>query len=582
MRLSSTFKRWWWLALPLGIFLAWASGILFDHLVHKRLLELGNRIAGEGYAFELGAAEPSFFAGSIILRDLHVIPDPALMDSLHDGRRGEILRISAETVELRQIGYWGLLTRDEVRLRTVLVERPQIFYHFRPADHEEDDPVDEVVDEEAMTEIPSLIRVDSVFIRNATGATVDITGQRPAFDLGRTDIGMYAVRLRTSATGRMTYEVGGADIHAWEISAELPPIYDLRVQGLHVEHPSGKAAIENIEFVSRVNEHEYWKELEFETDLFNVTADSVSFHRINVGRFLSDQVLHMSRLEVHSPRAVIHRDKSMPDAPFQHKSLPVSGLQNIGISIRIDTVVVSNGVVEYHERMDRASAYGEVSFSQINGTMTGLNNSMQAAEGEGELVVRATAMVYEKTSVELWYSAPLSSSHDAFMLHATLGELPFTMFNRMTDDLLNVTATAGSIHKMVLRMQGNEWQGSGTLDLHYEDLQIDLVPNSTKWHEGVFRNLLGNALVRRRNMPELRNYRQGEFVVDRRKDRAIFNFIWQGVKVGTVDTMAPGVLRKKMGQAVGASQTPEENDRKKAREERREQRRERREKRSQR
>ena len=99
-------------------------------------------------------------------------------------------------------------------------------------------------------------------------------------------------------------------------------------------------------------------------------------------------------------------------------------------------------------------------------------------------------------------------------------------------------------------MHGNEWQGSGTVDLAYEGLKIDLKPNAEKWHQGKVANLLGNALVRRNNLPDRKSYRQGDFTTYRRRDRAIFNFFWQGIKTGTAGTLAPGILKKPVQDAA--------------------------------
>nr|MDQ3101168.1 DUF748 domain-containing protein [Bacteroidota bacterium] len=226
-------------------------------------------------------------------------------------------------------------------------------------------------------------------------------------------------------------------------------------------------------------------------------------------------------------------------------------------SIRIDTIALSNGKVEYHEK-DKGPDYGMVSFSDINGIMTGLNNSKDA-DTTSHLVVDATANVYEKIPVQMSYKASMASANDEFTLDAKLGALPFSVFNRMTDDLLNIQATGGRIHSMHIKMRGNESTASGTMDLAYDDLRIDLVPKADQWHEGKLKNLFGNALVRTRNMPGEKKYRQGSFTVDRRKDRAVFNFLWQAVKVGSVDTMAPGLLRNQMRKVVSKTQ-PKDGD----------------------
>jgi hypothetical protein len=549
MNMGMMFRRWWWLfTIPVVLFaLARIGSSLLDRKVKQRLEELGNRVAGPGYLFTIDRVDAHLLSGGIDVYGISLTYDTALWDSLRNGELGEVLEVHATRLRVRQVSYWQLLRQGEAHFRTIEVDTPELAYHFKP--EQGDDVADEVVDEEAMTELPALIAVDTLLVLGATGYTTDITGKRPSLHLGECDIRAYTVRLRTQESGRMTYWVAGADIAARGMSAELPPLYDVRLGSLQVDHPAGTAILKDIRLEPREGPDSYGKVIEHETDLLDLTLDSLRFEHIEVGRFITDQILHMGRMTLHAPHARIHRDKTMPDGPFVRKNLPVSGLRQLGISLRIDTVVVENGTVEYHERDANSPEYGVVSFSDIHGEMYGLNNSREP-DSTSHLVVHAQARLYERTRVKVHYKAAMASTTDAFTIDARLEELPFTVFNRMTDDLLQVQATKGTIYSLHLRMQGNEWQSSGTLDLAYEDLHIDLVPKAQKWHQGIIKNLLGNALVRKSNLPDRRNYRQGSFVVDRRKDRAVFNYIWRAVKAGTVDTMAPGLLRKPIKQAA--------------------------------
>lgn len=548
-------KRWWWLAIPLGIFLSWYSGVLFERLVTERLRELGSELAGKNSTFTLDRAEPSIFAGSIIVHGITLSFDSTRVDSLKAGKVNELLHVKAEKLMIRQVSYWDLLTRKEVNVGALEIDRPYIKYLFTPSEEDTTDHVaDEVVEEEKI-ELPSLIRLDTLLILSATGHTIDITGERPMIDVADINIKAYNGAVRAYPDGTVSYSVAGAAIEARDLKAELPPLYDARIASLKIEHPLGRAFLEKLSVTPRAGPKNYRKVIAHETDLYNIKLDSIWLKGIDVRKFIAEQVLHMRSLVMSSPVAIIHRDKSMPDGPFNYKHLPVSGLKKLGISIRIDTVEIANGKVEYHERLKQDSDFGEVVFHRINGVMTGLNNARRSPSDDKALVVKATARVYEKTTIEMHLRAPLASRNDAFTVEAEVGEIPFSALNRMTEDLLNVKATSGQIHRMRLKMSGNEDRATGDLDLEYDDLRIDLAANDGKKENGFFKNLLGNALIKKENSTDRKNYRQGRFEVERRKDRAIFNFLWQGVKIGTVDCMVPGLLRKPLKKAAQPKNT---------------------------
>lgn len=546
--------RWWWFVVPLAIALAWIGGRLLDRAVEHRLQELGNSAVGEGYTFNIDHVRSRFLEGSIDVVGISLEYDTAKLADLRSGDAKEILNFSAEILKVRNVSYWDLFTDGNVKFHLIEIDRPLIRYYFKPVENE---VAENVVEEEQITDLPSLIRVDTLVIRAAHGSTHDISGTRPAFNIGGLDINAHDLDLRSWRNGALTYYIGGALVHAWDLSAELPPIYDLNIADLSVLHPLGTTTVKGVRLVPRYGKHEYGKYVEQETDLFDIEVDTLRFTGIDVRRFMSEQELHMRRMEINSTRAKVYRDKTIDDGKFNYKHLPVSGVRKIGISLRIDTVLLANARVEYHEKDKLGPEFGMVSFNDINGIVTGVNNSKDA-DTTSHLIAIATARVYDRTPVKMTYKATMASRRDVFTIDATVGALPFSVFNRMTDDLLNVKATAGKIHSLHLVMNGNENSATGTLDLVYEDLKIDLVPAADQWHEGKLKNLFGNALVRSRNRPEDKNYRQGTFAVERRKNRAIFNFIWQAVKAGSVNTMAPGLIRKPVSEAV--SKSPQQHD----------------------
>ena len=553
-RRGALMRKWWWFVIPLAIVLAWFGGRLLDLALGSRLQELGSKVAGHGYVFHIDHVRSHLFEGSIDVIGITLEYDTSKLRELGSGDVKEILNISTDLLKLQQVSYWDLLTDGDVKFHLIEIDRPLIEYFFKPVPEE---VAENVVEKEEITELPSLIRVDTLRIRSAHGSTNDISGTRPSFNIGGLDLTAYDLDLRSWRNGAVSYYVGGANVHAWDLSAELPPIYDLHIADLQVLHPLGSTVVQGVSLDPRYNEHEYGAKVEQETDLFEIELDTLQFHGIDVRRFMIEQELHMRRMEVNSPRAKVYRDKTIHDGKFIYKHLPVSGVRKIGISLRIDTIAISNGEVEYHEKDKLGPEYGMVSFTSINGLLTGLNNSKDA-DTTSHLIAKATALVYDRTPVEMTYKASMASTRDAFTIDARLGALPFSVFNRMTDDLLNVKATQGKIHSLRLHMNGNEQQATGTLDLAYEDLKIDLVPAADQWHEGKLKNLFGNALVRSKNLPGEKNYRQGVFTVERRKNRAIFNFLWQGVKAGSVNTMAPGLIRGPVSEAV--SRPSKKND----------------------
>jgi hypothetical protein len=94
-----------------------------------------------------------------------------------------------------------------------------------------------------------------------------------------------------------------------------------------------------------------------------------------------------------------------------------------------------------------------------------------------------------------------------------------------------------------MRMTGDDRQGSGTVDIHYEDLHVEIAHELDRTR---LLTLAANTVVKKRNMPDDRRYRVGRFSVERSRNKGVFNFIWLGVREGMLDVMLPPAVMERI------------------------------------
>jgi hypothetical protein len=399
-----------------------------------------------------------------------------------------------------------------------------------------------------------LIDLDSLVILGAHGSNSDITDSRPSSSITELDIRLGGVLIHTSAKGAMRPNVRSAAINARQISLALPPLYDLLIDEVALYHPADEAMVRGLRLVPRENEQNYHKLVELETDLFRLNVDTLGMYGLDVATFLEDNDVHVAHLRLAGVDMQVYRDKTMPDAPWVHKLLPTVALRKLDWSIRADTVVMRGGRVGYHERDSLDPDFGKVVFADLDADLYGLDNSTAFAERGGTLKVSASAKIYGTSTIKLDLSAPWAADNGRFAVSAYLNSVPFTVFNQMTDSLLQVEASAGRILTMTMHMHGNDLTGTGTVDMEYEDLHIAIRPRGHGGWKDKLLNSAANLIIRSNNLRSKGNYRQGKIVIDRRRDRAIFNFLWNGLKSGAIDTVVPELLRNKARKAGSRKQ----------------------------
>jgi hypothetical protein len=115
-------------------------------------------------------------------------------------------------------------------------------------------------------------------------------------------------------------------------------------------------------------------------------------------------------------------------------------------------------------------------------------------------------------------------------------------FNRMTSDLMLARATAGTIGGIDMTMTADDDKATGRVDMEYDGLEVELIKQDGSGQARKFLTGLANQVVRKGNLRSDPGFRHGDFEVERRKDRQVFNYLWRGLREGMIATALPGVL----------------------------------------
>jgi len=536
-------RRAWRRVLVVMVALAAVCGValvVVERVVRDKLEEVVRKAAGPGYQVYIGALDIDLLGGSAEVRNASLTFDSLRMDSLVRGESNGLLRVEADRITMTGLSYMQLVRSGIVAMRSVEIVGPRLDHYFMPR-HEKYHDSTEPPPPDGTT--PSLITLDTLRILGASGGTHDLIGERTSANVGDLDILSGGIVVMHSADGTSRFRARSTTLIARGVVAAFPPLYDLRIGSLELVHPAGLARATMASFTPRADAQHYGTLVPHETDLFHAKADTMLLAGVDVHHFLAAQELFIRRADVQAPLLVIHRDKTLPDGPFTPKRLPPAGLRALDRMLRIDTIAIHNGRVDYNERDSLNKDYGRVSFAELNAMLTGLGNTPELI-AHGMLELEATARIYDKSTLRAWYRAPLSPTTSQFTVEAHLRSLPFNAFNRMTDSLLMVNVKSGRIDELVLRMHGNDEQAYGTLDLVYQDLDVELRSRDERQPRTWLLNKALQVLVRRDNLREARNYRQGTYTVVRRQDRSIFNYAWRAVRAGTLDSMVPGALSR--------------------------------------
>lgn len=279
--------------------------------------------------------------------------------------------------------------------------------------------------------------------------------------------------------------------------------------------------------------------MDLERDVFDARLDTLRIEELNMDELLARRTLIARGMHLHGGDVTVLRDKTLPDENWRHKPLLARLLRWFPEGTAVDTIMVTALDVRYRERADRERGYSLIPFSNINATITGARNLRGDTSA---LVLDAHCSSFSDTPVILRLSTVIQDTTDRMEVDASIGRLPFSALRRATGPLVGVQATEGVMDSLIYRMTGNDQRASGSVRMTYSGLKLESGWKERRQALNEVGTVLLNALVRDKGRDRDGTLRVGEFSIERRRDRAVFNYLWSGLREGSKAVILPEVI----------------------------------------
>ncbi len=537
MNISRRAKR---VTLVVGatVLLATAAVLGIDPLVEGAVRSVLSRVEPSGYQVRFERLHTDLLGRRLHMTGLSVTPSEVLLANDSVMR----FRIAADTVELHGVSLRKLIFQKTLHVGRIMVHTPTVEHSYTTPERSDAELGEEEGREPGMEPTGlSFVYLDTLVVTRGSGTSTDRGGRRADLSVQRLDLLTTGILITQTDSGNIHFTQARTTLALDVIQLGMDPFYTLAIDALRLDLPADSLHVTGIRLIPEVEPDEYHKLVDRQIELYALDIDTAIFHGFDLQRNLQYGAIRARHALVAGMDFTIHRDKSIPEGAFKHQPLPSHLILDLAIPVSIDTIQGRNATVSYSERNERGAPYGTISFTGIDATVTGVENAH--VPDPPDLHLNGTARLAGHGQAKLDMRLPMDPKRATVEMHAELRNVPFEVLNRMTNNLVKVKATDGRIHRVDMHLSGNDTMGTGTVEVQYEDLRLEL--NSSVDGAKVL-TLLANTLVRRTNMPEDNRYRTGEFSVLRDREKGIFNFLWRGMREGMLDVMLPPVLMKQI------------------------------------
>jgi hypothetical protein len=204
----------------------------------------------------------------------------------------------------------------------------------------------------------------------------------------------------------------------------------------------------------------------------------------------------------------------------------------------VDTLSVFDGKADYHERDGDTRLWGHVPFDQLQGRFLHLGNEPDAIGRNERIEGEFSGTLFGDAALSGTYNVRLDGSN-RFQLTAQVRELDLTQLNTATGPLLRIEVNGGQLHRMHLRMEGDERRAKGDVALHYDDLKVRIEPGTPReLRHSMFGSVIETMLTEAYG-GGLSADRERSYTIDRDTTKSMITYLWHALREGLARNLAP-------------------------------------------
>jgi hypothetical protein len=593
MTVRNKSKIWAWIGSIFGILiLIVAFGAMFLSARWKPILTEKIKAgvyngSDHLYRIDFKSINLNVITGSLALRDVTLIPDTAVFDSLKKKQLAP-----AHTFELKlkklQITRVGILTayfKKQIEVNEILLQKPSINMVFNKVTSKTDSIKDEKSLYEQLSKNFKSVHVKSIKIVDADFDYINKTASKKIKNsIKHLDININDFLLDSLSgndTTRFYYTKDVSFQIAGYKSVTKDKMYTMKVDTVKGSTSSKKITVKGFKLIPLYNELTFARKYKIQKDRYNLSFDQVEFNGVDFTGLNTDQKLYAKSLKIGPANVEVFMSRESPPPPGFDKgrNYPHMALKRLNMPVMIDTVKLKNINVKYAEFNPASKKTGSVTFKALNGNILNVtNDSLQLSKNNHALAdLNTLLMGTGKLDVNIGFN--LTDNNGAFTYSGSLDKFDMKNLNPLSKALGLVEIESGNIQHVDFKAQGNLRSATGTMNMLYTNLKVKLLSDNidgdgTK-EKGFLSFLANTILVKDENPQKGEAPRTASMTNTRINSASFFNLMWKTVFVGIKDIVGVGIVPEKdpvKQQKVIAKKVREQKraDRKAARKARRE------------
>jgi len=272
----------------------------------------------------------------------------------------------------------------------------------------------------------------------------------------------------------------------------------------------------------------------YQTDCIEAELSNIYIHDFNALNYLGSGNIISSYIEVTKMDLKAFRDmrkefKHVKKTEFQDL------IYNYPAALKIDSIRILNGNIEYTEHARDANEPGKIYFDKVNAIFYKLTNDTIYKTKPASFELKCKALLMGKGRLNVLFKAIIFDHNNTFSLDATISDMEAKEMNPYLDRNAFMYLTSGIMDGMKFSFIANNTRAKGKMTLLYHGLEITVKNKRTDDTTALkerFVSLIVNSKIINSNPLPHEKARIGIIDYERDPEKFIFNYWVKSVLSG--------------------------------------------------
>ncbi len=529
----------------------------FEPTIKDKLQSLVRKASDGLYMLEFDTLEADILQSKVVFKNLRILPDSIIIVKLKKGNDPipDIFKIELNELTIEGVSIKDFISSKKVELDDLYFKQPRLeIFHYKKPDTAQKKGLKSIY-QNISTQMNRIV-VKEFFIDGMSAIHHNMKGDSV---ISTTVFKKVNVDLNNILIDSVTQFDKSRFLYAKEASISLAhqefrtpdSLYKIKFGKISIDATKKTADILDIKFEPRYKTEAFIKKLSFVKERYDAAFASLYFSDIDWWSIIASESFIAREAKLSNGHLNIYLDRSLPTFPkTKVGNYPHQLLMKLKLPINVNKLDVSDLDLSYKEFNPNSGKAGEITFKNLEGTITNITNKPTSIKLNHYLKMKAQGSLLGVTKATATFIFDLAKHKEgSFSANIKLAAMDGRLLNPVAEPLGLFNIEKGDILGAEANIKGDNLMGRGSVTFLYKNLKINTLKkggeNQLKKRKLI--NFLANTfLVKNENTGIGEKPRTAIVSYNRNIKLSFFNVIFKTILIGIMKTVGLGVAVKKL------------------------------------